>query len=370
MVFYQKIPLLGLLVSIPMTAFASGLIALDWMILLLLPVPVLSDLLAAAGSAATSLMTDVVRRLASIPGITLWTPSPSLITVAGIVLIFIALCMMLRLSRRIRAILLAVGTALTVWSLFPAPHTSTEYIQFSVGNADAAVLWDQDQVVVLDAGQEDGVVSGYLRRHRLTPSAVVLTHLHSDHAGGLRSMVNDEIPISVIYLPYGAEDQIIHEDVRALLSELHASGTEFRYLAAGDILSLPSGEITVLWPEEGKTRPGQDANHYSLVSLIRLKGVTMLQASDITGEYERYSAVPADILKAPHHGSPNSSSPEYLAAVSPETVILSCNSTTRHDSYKSRLPETAVLWSTARNGALTIVFEDQSFSVIPFIPDN
>ena len=76
----------------------------------------------------------------------------------GILLVFASLCAMLRLSRKIRAVLLAVGTAVTVWSLFPAPHRATEYIQFSVGNADAAALWDQDQVIVLDTGESDGVL--------------------------------------------------------------------------------------------------------------------------------------------------------------------------------------------------------------------
>ena len=255
---------------------------------------------------------------------------------------------------------------MTVLSLFPAPHRATEYIQFSVGNADAAVLWDQDQVIVMDTGLEDSVVSGFLRRRRLVPDAVILTHLHTDHVVGLRSMLTDEIPIRLLYLPAGAEDQLIHEDVVALLADLRASGTEIRYLGKGDELSLPSGSLTVLWPESGKTRLRQDANHYSLVTLLRLKGVTLLQAGDITGEYELYSAVPADILKAPHHGSSGSSSADYLSAVSPEVVILSCRNVSRHDDYAARIPDSSDLWSTARSGALTLRFEDNAVTVIPF----
>lgn len=368
MYWYQKLPLLGIPVSIPMTAFASVLIVLDWFVLLFLPVPGISDLLAGAASAATTLMTDTVRGLSALPGIMLWTPSPTLLTVAGILLIFIALCAMLRLPRISRVVILAVGTVLAVWSLFPVPHTSTEYIQFSVGNADAAILWDRDQVIVIDAGLEDGITSGYLRRRRLEPDAVIITHLHTDHVAGIRSMIDDEIPIPLLYLPAGAEDQLIHEDVVALLAELRFSGTEIRYLGKGDELTLPSGSLTVLWPETGKTRLRQDANHYSLVSLLKLKGVTMLQASDITGEYEMYSAVPADILKAPHHGSAGSSSGEYLSAVSPQAVILSCRNISRHEDYAARLPEPVSLWSTARNGALTLRFEDSTVTVIPFIP--
>ena len=367
---YQKLPLLGFFVSIPATAFASALIALDWAVLLFLPVPGLSDLLCGAGSAATSVLTDTVRRLGALPGITLWTPSPTWLTAAGILLIMAALCMMLNIRLRIRIPLLAAGLALTVVSLIPAPHTSTEYIQFSAGNADAAVLWDRDRVIVMDTGLEDGIVSGFLRRRRLTPDAVILTHLHTDHAGGLRSMIGDGIPVPLLYLPAGAEDQLIHEDIREMLSELRASGTEIRYLGRGDTLSLPSGSLTVLWPEAGKTRLRQDANRYSLVFLIRLRGVTLLQSGDLTGEYEEYTAVPADILKAPHHGSAGSSSPEYLAAVSPRVVLLSCRSASRHENYALRLPEDAVLYSTALSGALTLRFSDQSFTVVPFVTDG
>ena len=367
--FYQKLPVLGLVISPLMTVFASFLIALYWVVFLFLWVPGLSDVLCGAASAVTSLMTDGVRWLGGIPGITLWTPSPGWLTCVGVLLVFIALCAMLRLSRKVRAALLAAGAALMVFSLFPVTHTATEYIQFSVGNADAAILWDQDRVIVFDVGQDDAVLSGFLRRRRLTPDAVILTHLHADHAGGILAMIDDEIPIRRVYLPAGAEDQLIHEDVRALLDLLRSSGTEILYLGKGDELSFPSGSLTVLWPESGKTRPNQDANHYALVSLLRLKGVTMLQASDITGEYEMYSAVPADILKVSHHGSSGSSSPEFLSAVSPELAVLSCSRISRHEDYARRLPEGTMLYSTALSGALTLRFTDNTVTVIPFLAD-
>jgi DNA polymerase-1 len=53
----------------------------------------------------------------------------------------------------------------------------------------------------------------------------------------------------------------------------------------------------VLWPEAGRIRPNQDANNYCLVSLLNLKGVSMLHAADLTGLYEPYATAPADILK-------------------------------------------------------------------------
>ena len=369
MYFYQKLPLLGFLINIPFTVCASILISLDWLMLLLLPLPALSDLLITVCSGITTLLTGTVRFLSGIPGISLWVPAPSWLTVAAVLLLFVALCVLFRFSWKIRSTLIAAGFTVLVLSLVPLPHHDTEYIQFSVGNADAAVLWDQDHLIVMDTGLDDGVVSTYLRRRRLTPDAVILTHLHTDHAGGLRSMLRDEIPVPLLYLPYGAEKQQVDEGILNLLQELKKTGTEIRYLGKGDELALPSGSITVLWPENGKVRPGQDANRYSLVSLLRLNGVTFLQTGDIAGEYELYSAVPADLLKASHHGSSSSSSSEFLSVVSPQVVLLSCRNNNRHESFRTRLPEDVPLYSTAVSGALTLRFEDGKVILIPCLRD-
>ena len=93
----------------------------------------------------------------------------------------------------------------------------------------------------------------------------------------------------------------------------------------------------------------------------------MLQAGDISGEYEMYSAVPADLLKAAHHGSSSSSSDAYLASVAPQAVLLSCKSESRHISWEERLSPDTALWSTARSGALTLRFEDGFVTVIPYL---
>ena len=96
----------------------------------------------------------------------------------------------------------------------------------------------------------------------------------------------------------------------------------------------------------------------------------MLHAGDITGTYEMYSALPADLLKAAHHGSPGSSSPEFLSAVSPQTVLLSCGKLSRHRDFAERLDSRTVLYSTAAGGALTVVFSDDTYTVIPYISDH
>ena len=368
LMFFQRLPLLVFLVNLPATLVFSVLILLFWLSLLLLPVPGLSSLLSGPLSAVIGLLLSGIRSLGSVPGLTLWIHVPNAVTALGVLFLFLGCCSFLRFRRLLRAACLAAGTAAVILSLLPLPHTATEYIQFSAGNADAAVLWDRDEVYVIDAGENDATLSSWLRARRLVPDAVILTHLHTDHAGGLRSMIDDGIPVRLIYLPDGAETQDIHPDFLALLGELRASGTEIRTLARGDVLPLPSGTLAVLWPEKGKTRPGQDANNYSLVSRLTLKGTVMLQTGDLTGTYERYCAVTADLLKAAHHGSSASTTEMFLAAVSPDAILLSCRKDVRLQAFRERTGDIPV-YGTPESGALTVLFEEGSFTVIPFISD-
>ena len=366
LLFFQRLPLLVFLINLPATLIFSFLILVFWLVLLLLPVPGLSSFLSGPLSSFTRFLLSGIRRLGSVPGLTLWIHSPNFYTALGIILIFIACCTIIRFRRLWRICLMFSGAVLLVVSLLPAPHTSTEYIQFSVGNADAAVLRDQDRTYVIDTGENDASLSSYLRTHRLIPDAVILTHLHADHAGGLRSMIDDGIPIPVLYLPEGAESQQIHPDFSSLISELRDSGTEIYTLGRGDVLPLPSGTLAVLWPEKGKVRPGQDANNYSLVSRITLKGSVLLQAGDLTGIYEQYCAAPANILKAAHHGSASSTSGSFLSAVSPDVILLSCRHESRLQDFRTRTGSIPV-YGTPECGAVTICFEEGRYTVIPYI---
>ncbi|MBQ9251356.1 MAG: ComEC/Rec2 family competence protein [Clostridia bacterium] len=364
---FQELPLLGLILNVPVLAFSTVLIGLYWLALLTLPLPGVSQAVCALGQGATSALLAAVRLLGQLPGVTLWTKAPNLLSALGVVLLGWGLLQLARWSGKSRRTLTLTGAAVLVLSLIPWPHHGAEYLQFSVGDADAALLWDEGTALVMDAGYEDGVLSDYLHRQRLTPTGVILTHLHSDHVYGLQALREDHIPIRVIYLPEGAEQADIHPNVMLLLEELQAEGTEIRHLAAGDTLPLPSGEMEILWPEAGMTRPGQDANESSLVARIDIRGTTLLQTGDLDGKYEMYAAAPADVLKAPHHGSAHSSSEEFLAAVAPQAALLSTGEVERHGQYQERLgPETA-LFSTARQGMLILRFLDQGYTIETYL---
>ena len=368
---YQTFPLLGVFLSVPVTALFSVLISFDWLLLLLLPVPALAAPVARLSAAATSGLVSLLRSVASLPAITLWTTAPNALTALGIILLVFCACSLFRISRRLRFSAVLFSVLLITVSLVPLPHRGTEYIQFSVGNADAAVLWDQDTVYVLDAGDDNHSVSGFLRRRRLTPDAVIVTHLHSDHCAGLRSLLEDGIPVSLCYLPEEAESALIDDDVRLMLQDLRSAGLQFSALSRGDQLPLPSGGMLVLWPVKGKIRPRQDANSYSLSLLITLRGTRLLAAGDLDSRYEGYAAPRADILKVAHHGSADSASPEFMEAVSPSAILLSTGRAGRAGEFLARTGfSSADLYSTDSGGALTVRFEENSYTLSTFLPDT
>ena len=360
--WFQELPLLGLVLNVTVFALASIMMTVCWLTLFLLPAAPLAALTGSAAGGMITAMLAAVRRLGGMEGITLWTCQGNLATLLCWGLLLAALSMWWRWHGWRRATALSVSVALLMASLIPWPHTTTEYIQFSVGEADAALLWDEEKALAIDAGEDDKVLATYLRQHRLSLDALILTHLHADHAGGLRALLDDGIPIARCYVPWGAEDAAIHPDMTALLDEAERAGTEIIHLARGDRIALPHGSITVLWPEKGKVRPAQEANQSSLVMLAEMKGTTLLLTGDMDGLYEDYAAVPADILKVAHHGSTSSTSAEFLQATSPKLLLLSCGNKARRQSMEERR-QGIDLVDTDAHGAVTIHLEEDGWAV-------
>jgi len=357
---FHELPVLSVPLNLAVATLAGGVIALCWGVLLLLPIAPLAQMLGSIASVVIHLLLQGVRALGSSPALVLWTCQANALTALGWAAMLFASSMWWRWRRRLPVFLL--GAAVLTLSLVPLPHHGTEYMQLSMGEADAAILLDEDTVAVIDVGENGSALSSYLHQQRLDVDMLIITHLHRDHAGGLRALLDDHIPVQTCYLPWGAEAAAIDEGMLPLLKELTARGTELIHLGRGDVLPLPSGKLTVLWPEDGRVRPGQEANESSLAMLLEAHGGTMLLTGDLDGVYENYAAVPADVLKVPHHGSAGSTLPPLIEKVSPQAMILSRGDETRRISMDERrggIP----LYDTEADGAVTVRFRPEGITV-------
>ena len=154
-------------------------------------------------------------------------------------------------------------------------------------------------------------------------------------------------------------------EVVSLLEELARTGTEIAEFSRGDVLTLPSGSLTALWPEEGRVRPGMDANLSSMALLAELRGTTLLLTGDLDGRYAPYIATPADILKLAHHGAAADTPEDFLAAVNPGLLLVSTGDRNRLAAVEERFGDIPA-YATASHGALTLNFNDEGYSLTTF----
>lgn len=365
--WFGELPLLSLLLNMAVIPFAGGLISLYWLTLASLPIPLLQEGLGTLSAGATRLLTAAVRWMGAWDGISLWTRRADAFTLAGWILLLWGLSALLpRRMKKHRRPVLVIGAILLLTILLPLPQGAPVYIQFDVGDADAALLQDGDMTVVIDAGEDGQALASYLHQQRQCVETLIITHLHTDHSGGIAALMEKGIPVDVCYLPADAETPVIDEEMLPLLATLKETGTEFRYLTRGDEIELPSGRLRALWPEAGRVRPEHDANDVCLVLQAEISGVTMLLASDLSSLYAKYAALPSDILKAPHHGSKTSCTPELLGLVQPQ-LILQSNKNESRTLHMAELAGDIPLYATDSCGAVTIRFLGEGrFTVAAF----
>ena len=119
-------------------------------------------------------------------------------------------------------------------------------------------------------------------------------------------------------------------------------------------------------------------NNDSLVMRLKYRERTMLLPGDaekqveyqILGENEQ-ALLHADVLKVGHHGSKNSTMPEFLAAVGPKISIISAGEENPygHPSPEllERLEESGTrIFRTDRNGAVQVLTDGENLQVSCF----
>lgn len=364
--WFGRVPLLGIAVNVLLVAGMNVLLLLDWVTLLLTPLPWLAALPGAATRAVSEGFLRLVNALGRFAP-TLWTRQPDAWVVLGWLLVFAALLPFGKSrnrwqNRKKRLPMLAAGAVLMATILLPAPFSGTEYIQLDMGDADAAVLRQEKHVLVVDAGEYGGDLASYLRAEHLPVDLLVLTHLHSDHAGGVRELLDEGIPIRRCVMPSGALEADFDEEVLPLLARMEANGTVIETVHRGDILQWAEGKLTVLFPPEGFS--ASNANDGSMALLVEAEGVKQLLTGDLSARYGQYAAVSADVVKAAHHGSKNGTTQAFLDESAPTAVLVSTKRENAAD-YLRGITD-ADVYSTLESGAIIIRMADGHFTIEEF----
>jgi competence protein ComEC len=159
--------------------------------------------------------------------------------------------------------------------------------------------------------------------------AVALSHAHSDHMGGLPTVLRNFTPdeLWVGDNPPGAAYD-------ALLQEAATLHVRVRSLRADDAFAFGSAKVNVLAPTRDYNPGAEPANNDSLVLHVGYGATSVLLEGDAEAPIERAmlseSGLKSTLLKVGHHGSTTSTTPEFLARVAPQWAIISCGLRNRY----------------------------------------
>ncbi|APR84013.1 DNA internalization-related competence protein ComEC/Rec2 [Minicystis rosea] len=256
----------------------------------------------------------------------------------------VAVAMWAAADRRRRITALLAGAAL--WGAFEiaaqragSPHDLLRISVLDVGQGDALLVDLPDgSAMLIDGGGMVGspvdlgarVIQPVLRARRRTRlQAMVLSHPHPDHFGGLASTM-PKISVGELWDSGQGEDQGAGPGYAALLSSARAKGVMIQRPAdlCGKPRTAGGATIEVLSPCPGYA-PDAGANDNSLVLKLSYGKRAALLVGDAEHEEERTlvarfgASLKADLLKVGHHGSRTSSSPPFLAAVRPSAAAIS-----------------------------------------------
>jgi competence protein ComEC len=153
--------------------------------------------------------------------------------------------------------------------------------------------------------------------------AVVLTHPHQDHAGGLAAVLR-RLPAGMLLEPETAGETCA--GFRELVAAARERGVPRRVIHRGAKLNLDgSARLEFLGPAPGGGEA--EGNNGSVVALYREGPRSALLMGDCEAEGERTLPHPlphVDLLKVAHHGSRAGTTAELLSEVHPQVAVISC----------------------------------------------
>ena len=234
-----------------------------------------------------------------------------------------------------------------------------------VGQGQSVALLSGESAVVVDCGgmgswdDAGDVASEYLLgRGRYGIDALVLTHLHSDHADGAARLLT-RVKVGTLYMPEGTDDS--DGELAGILEAAARRGTEVVEISEDTAVSLPGLELSLTAPQEAG-----DENERGLVVRASIGEYDTVITGDVGAPTERLLAEegklpPSELLIAGHHGSRSSNSFELVSAVRPETVVVSVG----YNSYGHPTDEALVrlavtgadIYRTDVNGDVTVTIE-------------
>lgn len=379
--YFNKIPIVSLLANLVVVPCVGLIVALGFIAILAGAIYApLGLIYANANWLLVAFLLSVVRWGASLPFAYEHIATPSALPIV----IYYAFLGVLFLwdKQRIRKYCLGgvlIGLNIWLWSDNLLDSRTFKLTFFDVGNGDAALVEFPDKkILLIDAGERGGfsdvgerTIAPYLYRNGYRKiDALVITHPHNDHYGGVfHLMANFKIG-RIIESGYDSRDELY----RQLLKSADSRQIPVQVVTAGDTVAGFEAQICVLAPtpalRSALAADGSEINNSSVVLKMVYDTSQFLLMADAERAAEasllRYdSLLTADVIKIGHHGSQTSTTPKFLALVRPEFAVVSVARYNRYGFPSARrLRElrhrNVIICRTDSSGAIVFKSDGQS----------
>ena len=289
--------------------------------------------------------------------------------------------------------LLALGADAIYWMAQRFWHRDLKVTVFDVGHGNSALVeCPGGQTLLIDGGGiadigafDPGarVLAPYLRQRKImTVDTLVLSHPNSDHMNGL-IFIADHFNVKQLWTN---GEPVNTTGYRLLLQSAAVNRIEMPdFRSAAGRMSIGGVEVRLLYPPpDFLSRRSEDrwrtSNNNSLVVQLIYGKHSFLFPGDITRKAEADLTarcgpdLRSTVLIVPHHGSGNSSSAAFLAAVAPRLAIVSARDRGRglhpHPTVVERYRKrNCRLLRTEIHGAIRLVSDGRHLKVDPFVPE-
>lgn len=207
-------------------------------------------------------------------------------------------------------------------------NSNLKIVFIDVGQGDSTlIILPNGKTMLIDGGERDKgdtVLSTIAEMNVKRIDAIVATHPHSDHIGGLIAVMN-QIPVGHVY------DSGQDYSTSTYLDYLNAivdHKIPFTSVHDGDTLSLdPQVKSEVLNPPNPLiSGSDDDISNNSVVLRLTYGNFSVVFPGDVKEAGEQRLAtnknMDANVLLAAHHGSKHANSISFLKAITPQTVVI------------------------------------------------